>query len=282
MIYFNLHTHSNFCDGLGCPEEYVLEAIKKEFKYLGFSSHAPVSFENKWSIRPGQLQNYCSEIERLKLKYKNQINIFLSLEIDYIPEITTDILELKNSCNLDYTIGGVHLVNHNDKLWFIDGPIEGYEKGLKEVFNGNIQLAVTSYFSQINEMLITQKPDIIAHFDKVKMHNKNRFFSEDENWYRDLVDKTLEIIKQTNTIVEVNTRGIYKGKCESLFPSIEILKKCFEIEIPITISSDAHKPEEISAYFAETIEIIKGIGFQELKMFKNNKWGNYKIRTNMA
>ncbi|MFC2111450.1 histidinol-phosphatase, partial [Bacteroidota bacterium] len=122
-----------------------------------------------------------------------------------------------------------------------------------------------------------QKPDIIAHFDKVKMHNKNRFFSEDEDWYIGLVDKTLEIIKQTNTIVEVNTRGIYKGKCDSLFPSIDILKKCFKLKIPIIISSDAHKPEEISSYFPETIEIIKGIGFQELKMFKNNSWDNYKL-----
>jgi len=49
------------------------------------------------------------------------------------------------------------------------------------------------------------------------------------------------------------------------------------LKIPITISSDAHKPEEISAYFPETIKIIKGIGFLELKMFKNNNWANYKL-----
>ncbi|MCF8297338.1 MAG: histidinol-phosphatase [Saprospiraceae bacterium] len=277
MIQFNYHTHSYFCDGKAKPEDFVKEALSRNFKYLGFSSHAPVPFDNKWSIRQGELQNYCKEIERLKTKYQNQIEIFLSLEIDYIPGTTTGIAEFKKLCNLDYAIGGVHLVKHNNELWFIDGPVEGYEKGLQEIFKGDIQLAVTSYFEQINEMLLTQKPDIIAHFDKVKMHNKNRFFKENEKWYIDLVDKTLDIIKNLNTIVEINTRGIYSGKCDSLFPSIEILKKCYQLKIPITISSDAHKPEEISAYFPETLKILKDIGFKDLKMFTANGWSNCEI-----
>lgn len=277
MIQFNYHTHSHFCDGKASPEEFVQEAIKRNFKYLGFSSHAPVPFENRWSIRQGELQNYCNEIENLKIKYKNQIGIFLSLEIDYIPGITTSNDDFIKQCNLDYTIGGVHLVNYNNELWFIDGPVKGYEKGLQEIFKGDIKLAVSTYYEQIIEMISTQKPDIIAHLDKVKMHNKNRFFKENEKWYVDLVDKTLETIKQANAIVEINTRGIYTGKCDSLFPSIDILMKCFQLEIPITISSDAHKPDELLAHFPETLEIIKYIGFRELKMFAAKGWTGYKI-----
>ena len=46
-------------------------------------------------------------------------------------------------------------------------------------------------------MMLTQKPDIIGHFDKIKMHNQDRYFSEDEPWYRDLVMELLDtILKQ--------------------------------------------------------------------------------------
>ena len=82
-----------------------------------------------------------------------------------------------------------------------------------------------------------------------------RYFQEDEKWYLELIDKTLNAIKQTGVIVEVNTRGIYKKKSDSLYPDVKILKECFLKKIPITISADAHQPSELTAYFNETTQI---------------------------
>ena len=125
-------------------------------------------------------------------------------------------------------------------------------------------------------MIITQKPDIIGHLDKIKMNNKNRFFSEDEKWYKDLVKETLKYIHQNSKsgipIVEVNTRGIYKKKTQSLFPSIDILEQCYLLKIPITLNSDAHKPDELTNYFKETIQILKNIGFKGIHILNNGKW----------
>ena len=55
-----------------------------------------------------------------------------------------------------------------------------------------------------------------------------RYFSEDEEWYEDLVWKTLKnIASETNCIVEVNTRGLYKKRAETFFPSPRILEQVF-------------------------------------------------------
>ena len=113
-------------------------------------------------------------------------------------------------------------------------------------------------------MIITQKPTIVGHFDKVKMNNKGRFFSETEEWYENLVKETLTCIKKAGSIVEVNTRGIYKKRSDSLYPGIFALKEIHKMNIPVTISSDAHKPEELTSYFPETINILKDIGFNEV------------------
>ena len=276
MPFFNLHTHSKFCDGSGEPEEYVKSALEKGFHSLGFSSHAPVPFKNNFAIKDDvELQKYCQAIRELQILYRDRIFIWLALELDYVDGISRDFLEFSQTCLLDYTIGSVHLVKNENKdgLWFIDGPkIESYDEGLKNIFGGDIRKAVSAYYQQVNRMVLTQKPDIIGHFDKIKMHNQNRYFSEDEPWYRRLVMDLLNILRQSGTIVEVNTRGIYKKRCDDLYPGHWVLKEIKKKGIPVTLSSDAHRPEEIDGYYAEAQEILRSIGFKNLVYFNEGRW----------
>jgi len=272
MKLFNLHTHTHYCDGSEEPEAYIRKALELEFSTLGFSGHAPMPFKNKYAIDADQLSNYISEINQLKSKYKDQIDVLCSLEFDYIPRITDDFKQITENFQLEYTIGSVHLVrNENDEnLWFIDGKShEPYDTGLKDYYGGNIKHAVKNYFGQLNEMIDTQRPDIIGHLDKIKMHNRNRYFTENEVWYQNEIDQTLDLIKSSNTIVEVNTRGLYKKRSDSLFPGAKILKKMKKLHIPITVSSDAHKPGELALFIPETINLLREIGFKKLMNFKN-------------
>jgi len=274
--FFNLHTHTRFCDGSGEPEEYVISALNKGFHSLGFSSHAPVPFKNNFAIKDDvELQKYCKTIRDLQLKYKDQISIWLALELDYIEGISRDFRILKDTCRLDYTIGSVHLVRNadNESLWFIDGPkMESYNEGLRTVFGGDIRLAVTTYYEQVNRMIQEQKPDIIGHFDKIKMHNKNRYFREDEDWYRRLVMDLLDTVEHSGVIIEVNTRGMYKKRFDDLYPGQWLLKEIKKKGLPVTLSSDAHHPEEIDGHYAETLEILRNIGFKSLVYYDEGGW----------
>jgi histidinol-phosphatase (PHP family) len=272
--YHNYHTHTTFCDGSDKPENYVLEAIRQKMTSLGFSGHAPVPFENSWSTKQENMDEYFRIIDNLKNKYSDKLNIFKSLEIDYIPGLTKDFHTLRNSYSLDYTIGSVHLVrdNSSEALWFIDGPDKNYVSGLDKIFNNDIQDAVGHYYRQIQEMVINQQPDIIGHIDKIKMNNKGRYFNEDEAWYRKLVNETLHVIAAHKCIVEVNTRGIYKKRTDSLFPSEYILKLCLELGIPVTVSSDAHSPSELTNYFPEAFLLLKQIGFKGIQVLTDGKW----------
>jgi histidinol-phosphatase (PHP family) len=273
---FNLHTHCHYCDGSSAPEEYVIEAIRQGFHTLGFSSHAPVPFENKFAIQgEDQLIEYADQIKILKRKYKSELNIFLASEMDFIPGITSEFAHFNKIAGLDYVIGGVHLLKHpaKDTLWFIDGPRrEIYDNGLRDIFDGDIQLAVKTYWRQIREMINTQSFDIVAHLDKIKMHNQNRHFTENETWYQKELLETLELIAEKKIIVEVNTRGIYKGRSDELFPGEDALKKIHQMGIPITLNSDAHHPEDLSKYFKEAREILKKTGFKKLQIFTENSW----------
>lgn len=271
MQLFNLHTHSNFSDGKANAEDIVLEAVNQGLKVLGFSDHSPVPFENTFAIKNENVNNYISTIKSLKEKYQDKIDIYCSMEMDFIPGIIKDFKKTKEELGLDYMIGSVHLVGNNiEKLWFIDGSkVETYDEGLNNYFNGDIKKGVKTFFYQYNEMIETEVFDIVGHLDKIKMHNRNRYFLEEDKWYHDLLMETLTLIKEKSLIVEVNTRGIYKKRSTDFYPSSWILPIMREMNIPVVISSDAHLPNELTLCFKEAEDALKAAGYKETMCFQN-------------
>ncbi len=264
----NYHTHCTYCDGKDPLPAFVAAAEALHFDQLGFSSHAPVPFENNFGIQETQIPAYCQEIEQLQTQ--TSVQLLKSLECDFIPGMSTPFDVFKNNHHLDYIIGGVHLVRPRncDQLWFIDGSKrEIYDNGLFQLFNGNIREAVTTFWEQTFEMLETQHMDIIAHVDKIKMHNQHRFFQEDETWYRVLAEKALQLIKQHDVVVEVNTRGLYKGRCDAFYPSTELLVKARKMDIPVMISSDAHQSCELDVLFPEAVAELQRCGYENWVTF---------------
>ncbi|MCU4155756.1 histidinol-phosphatase [Carboxylicivirga sp. A043] len=276
MYYFSLHTHSNFCDGKTSIEAICETAIKKGLQTLGFSSHAPVPFETKWAMHFQNLEPYVAEVKRCKEKFSEQLEIYRSLEADFIAHNRSVPFDVwRQLGQLDYIIGSVHLVSNPEKenaIWFLDGPAENYEIGLNECFDGDIRQGVRSYYRQIQEMIITQKPDMIAHIDKVVMNNKGRFFSEKDDWYQSILEQTLKVIAKAGTVIEVNTRGIYRGKYHTYFPNENIIKRCVELGIPLTVSVDAHHPGELTSEFESALKAIRQAGGKSISIFTKNGW----------
>jgi len=279
-LFQNLHTHTRFSDGSDEPEKYVETAMTRGLTSLGFSDHSPLPFKNTFALKENQVQNYCDAISSSRVAC-HAIRIFLGMEADFIPGIGHSFAYFRENFPLDYLIGSVHLVRNGspDELWFIDGPDPAtYDDGLNVLFGGDIRKGVAAYYGQINEMLATCKLDIIGHLDKIKMHNRGRFFSETDPWYIALVDETLDLIRQSGVIIEVNTRGIYKKRSDSLFPGPAILRKILDQKIPVIISSDAHRPNEVDMLFSETAELLYEIGFRELMNLSDAGWEPVSIK----
>lgn len=274
----NYHTHSHYCDGKGELQEYVDYALAHGFSALGFSGHAPLPFANKFSIPTEQYDAYCSEVRQLQTRYADRLQIRLGLEIDYIPGVHPDFHPLIEQGNLDYCIGGVHLVANPDdtewlrshpteaaeRLWFIDGPLqETYDEGLQRVFHGDIRRGVTAFFHQTNAMIESQRPTVVAHFDKIVMHNRNRYFTESEAWYRNLIGETIALIHETGCIAELNTRGLYKRRHTDYYPSRTLLSMMNDLRIPIIVGTDAHEPCNLDQ-FEGAHTLLQSIGYHEV------------------
>lgn len=269
----NYHSHTYFSDGKGEPELYVQSALEHNIYAYGFSCHSPVPFNSGWNMKYENLLEYINEVNRLKNKYEGQIKLFLGMEIDYIRKIIG--INHFRHLNLDYTIGGVHFLGffEDGKAWDYDGGKIVYARGLKELFGNDIKKLVKYYYEQINDMIINEKPDIIAHVDLIKKYNKgNYFFNENEPWYKKLIFETLKIIAKSDSIVEINTRGILKGLDKEYYPSDFIIDKCKELNIKLCMSADAHNPKDVMAFLPEVRALLIEKNIKEVFIFDEQGW----------
>jgi len=274
MPFSNYHTHCNFCDGRGTPRQIVEQAVALGMKSIGFSSHAPLPFPASWTLTVANLPIYCKEIIELKEQYRGRIEVFLGLEIDYIPGRTGPNYPHFNNLGLDYRIGSVHFVGRfaDGKHCAVDSR-NSFPKGLSEIYQGDIRRLIEDYYALVRRMVRTDCPDILAHLDVFKLNNGNGGeFSEDEPWYRQVVVQTLDVVAESGVILEVNLGGINKGLIDAPYPSEWIIALCFERGIPVTISSDAHRPEHLTSGFSEAARALLDIGYREIMVLDENGW----------
>jgi histidinol-phosphatase (PHP family) len=278
-MWSNFHTHSNFCDGKSTLVEHIQKAKEFQLKSLGFSSHAPVPFDCNWCMKSDKLESYLLEIQRLK-STTNELQVYTGLEVDYIPGIVSPTTF---NDRLDYTIGSIHFVDtfENGTPWEIDGLHVHFLKGLDEIFHHDYKAAFTRYFELTREMIVTACPTVIGHLDKMKIQNPdNKFFSEQETWYQQQVKKTIQTIKDSGAIVEVNTRGIYQKKSATTYPSPWILELLQQENIPITISSDAHHADDLVNQFESTATLLQRIGFKKIHVLYQGEWKPFTFNEN--
>ena len=275
MVLANYHTHTKFCDGVEEPKLYALEAINKSLWVLGFSAHAPLPFHCSWTLPFENYQAYLHRINELKIEFADQLEILCGLEIDYIPNLWPQIKSMLNPDQLDYYIGSIHFVDcfEDGTPWSVDGSHEEFYQGWEEIFKRDSHSLVRNYFEYTRQMVRVMKPPIIGHLDKIKMqYRPNCFIPETDPLYRKELMNTLEEIAFAGSIVEINTRGVYRRGELEFYPSKWVLQKMLKLKIPVMINSDAHRPNEVSLLYPEAIIQLKQVGYKKVMYFSDQTW----------
>src|SRR5688500_16801497 len=270
-MWSNFHMHSTYCDGKSEIMDYVDEARKLNMISIGFSSHAAVSLPTKWCLKAEDLGAYLAAIRTIKSSH-SFVEIYKGLEVDFIPGVVSPNQFRDKS---DYTVGSVHFIEKffDGIPWEIDGLHSLFLEGYSKIFNNNIQDVISRYFELTREMVSTACPSEVGHLDKIKIQNiNNKFFMESDSWYQNEVKKTIDLIRESGVIVEVNTRGIYQKKSDTTYPSPWILEILHKKNIPVTISSDAHHRDDIINQFPQTALLLKKIGFKTISVLSEGAW----------
>jgi histidinol-phosphatase (PHP family) len=254
-------------------EDYIRFAIARGIKSYGFSSHAPLPFLTRWTMKEDDFTDYQSEFYRLKEKYHEKIDLYLGLEVDYIDQYSSVGNDFFQDKTLDYLIGSIHYVDKipNGKFWNIDGDFTIFDNGLKIIFGGDIKLAVKRFFEVSCLMIDKGGFDIVGHFDKISFNaGKYKEFDPTDKWYTDLVTEALHLIKEKELILEINTKALSERGIT--YPHQRYYPLIKDLQIPIVVNSDCHYPTNVIDGFVPTYAALQQAGFRTLHQLVKGKW----------
>ena len=250
----DLHNHTTLCNHAeGTVDAYVQEAIKQGIDVYGFSDHAPMDFDPKYRMDFEQMETYKQWVMDVKAKYADKIEVLFGYEVDYLPgHMDKRIL----NADVDYLIGSVHFINE----WGFDNP-----EFIGQYKHEDIDVIWQKYFELIEQMAKTKLFDIVGHIDLIKV-----FKYMPKRNITEIAMPALKAIKETDMVLEINVAG-YRKPCAEPYPSPSLLKVAFELGIPITFSSDAHKPEQVGLFRKEVEQLAKSIGYRECALFRGRE-----------
>lgn len=274
----NYHTHCDYCDGKGTPEAVYQRAAELKLAALGFSSHAPMPFANDWTMAAEKLPQYLAAIRKLKQATADRDGpeVYLGLEIDYIPGVMSPADADWDSLGLDYRIGSVHALSAPDAgqpLLTVDGTETEVRQLLNQVYEGDAQAMVGDYYRRVMELCQQGGFDILGHFDLVKKKNAVlNFLDESADWYHRMVSEALDAVAAAGVIMEVNTGGIIRGATDEVYPSPWILALARQRGIPVHINFDAHHPKHLGFHFRESCQLLREAGYDRVRVLLAGRW----------
>lgn len=232
MIDYCYHTHTTRCGhASGTDEEYVLSAIEKGYKVIGFTDHIflPNVIQDGMRGRYEELDDYINSINHLKEKYKDKIEIHLGFECEYGGKYKEYYQHLKKEKGIEYLILGQHLFfEGNELVW-----LSQY---------GSPEDILTHYVDIVTQAIESGLFTYIAHPDICL-----RFFEKFDPFVETHIRRLCECVEKHHIPLELNlgSRRDHQRRRDRMdYPDETFFKIVSEYSIPIIIGVDAHNPRD--------------------------------------
>jgi len=269
--YQNLHTHTTYCDGVLPPEGMIKAALAKGCASVGFSEHSNVrSVEKRYSMSRKTTLDYIREIDALKDKYRDDIEVFLGLEQDYYTD--------RQAKGFDYIIGALHYIGREERLAPVDADERNQKQMVNELFGGDYYALAEDYYSVLAGLVKKTNADIIGHFDLITKYNFNGcLFDETHPRYVSAALDAMEEILKNCRLFEVNTGAMFRiGKPEP-YPSAFLLRQLCKRGGEVILTSDSHDAESLCYNFDSIRGLLKACGFKYCKRLTKAGFADEKL-----
>jgi len=279
MYLMDYHNHHYRCGhAKGTIEDCVRVAIDKGLAEIGIADHFPIDAvwnDPKYtetfktiSMTTEEFPNYIDEIKAMRDKYRGRIQVKISTEVAFV----TSGIHLDKQMSVlepfmddfDYLLCGVH------ELKFDGLPIIPFFPPDPELLGAHGEDKIhLEYIKKMRSMVETGLFDVVTHLDNHKsLWRPNEPVYAEPVW-NELIS-LLDLIKSKGMAVEINTSGLRKGNL-SQFPNDDIARELIQRDIPLVLSSDAHRPEDVGQQFREYTEKAKSWGLTHLCSYEKRQ-----------
>ena len=283
-MFADYHVHTSYSDDSEYPmEEVVKDAISFGLDEICFTDHVDYGVKRDWDDPRGMtyrrggagepermaLANvdyprYATEIAALREKYKDQITLKMGIEFGIQTHTIPQYEKLFSVWPFDFIILSVHQVEDKE-FWTQD-----FQRGRTQTeYNLRYYEEILALVQQYHHYSVLGHMDLISRYDKAGPFSFEKI--------RPIVKEILKTIIFDGKGIEVNT-SCYRYGLNDLTPSTDILRLYRDLGGRIiTIGSDSHRKEHLGAYIAETLNILKTIGYKEVYTFEQMQPIPHKI-----
>ncbi|MCG3150369.1 MAG: Histidinol-phosphatase [Verrucomicrobiae bacterium] len=247
-MLIDYHMHTRLTDGVGEPVEYARVAMERGLDEIGISDHCPTpTFLAECNMKQSDLPAYVAMVSEARRQFP-QLNVKLGLEVDFVPGCEPWVRELAGMYPWDYFLGSVHFIG--------DFPVD---RCTEDWANTDVEQRWRQYFDLWGQAARAGVFDSLAHPDLPK-----KFGFRAKNFdYR-------PYLKDVTCAIEVSTAGLRKP-CREIYPAEEFLTLARQFEIPITLGSDAHIPQDTGADFDKAVALARRCGYNQICRFTQRK-----------
>jgi len=266
----------NFCNhASGDLEAMIKRYIELGFTHIGICEHIPpyTSFlmydDEKEAGLSSEIiytrfESYITKCEEFKKKYQNQIKIFKGFETETYSGYEKYIPELIKKFKPDYIVGSVHHIND---IGFDFSP-DSYFKAVDSC--GNITSFYKMYFDLQYEMLLNIKPQVVGHFDLVRIFDSGYEDHIKDKNIKNKISRNLQVIKDYELIIDYNQRALLKNMKEP-YPCKAILDEAVDMGIKIVPGDDSHSNTDVGFKIKEAMDLLINQGV----VFNNEIFSNF-------
>ncbi len=250
------HLHTSLCKhATGKMEEYVEAAIENGMTEICFTDHIPLpdGEDPDHRMKLEEVEPYLEQIAILNRKYR-EIPILAGIEADYVEGYESYLEDFISSFHFDLVIMSVHYI----KKWANEQWVFDYE-----YTDETLPHQYSDYFDTVFKGVKTGLFDVVGHLDLIKRPRYSVLYSNHRK-----VGKILDAMKKHGMSLELNTSGLRKPINET-YPSLDIIKLAVKRGIPITLASDAHRPEHVGYQFDWLVNRL--FQFPDLKLAQYSK-----------
>lgn len=257
-MLLDYHIHTKRCGhAAGEMSEYVAAVKERGIREIGFADHIYMYWlpaeqrDRGLAMAAEELPDYVQAVLAMR-RANPDLPIKLGLEADFIPGAEAALAEILSLYSFDYILGSVHFLGE----WAFDDPDR-----MDEYQNHSIDDLYVRYFRLVQQAARSGLFDIMAHPDLIKKFNFRPSFD-----LTSLYQETAAVFKEAGVCVEVNAAG-WRYPVGEQYPAAAFLKICLDHGVPVTLGSDAHKPELAGEGLDRGAALLRRIGYRQVMRF---------------
>jgi histidinol-phosphatase (PHP family) len=242
-------------------ERYRVVASERGIEELGIAEHV-YRFAQALDVwqHPLWRASARDDLDAYVAFLREETDLKVGIEADFVPGREDRMATLLAAREWDYVVGSVHFLG--------DESVDHPDFDIWDHRAHHPDDVWRRYFETLGEAARSGMFDVLAHPDLVKLWGGRR--PRPDGDLRRFYELAMDGIAESQIAIEVSTAGLRKPVGE-LYPDAAFLEMCLDAGCPVSLSSDAHAPDELGHGYEQALELLQRVGVTQLAVFSGRE-----------